>query len=97
MEPDSAPSLIAQPSLAEMRALYPDAARRAGVEGDVRLELEVSASGEVTGSRVVRSAGNGFDEVAQKLVRRFRFRPATKGGKPVPAVVPWTYKFRLEG
>ena len=80
-----------------MRALYPDAARRGGVEGDVRLELEVSADGEVTGSRVVRSAGNGFDEVAQKLVRRFRFRPATQGGKAVPATVPWTYKFRLEG
>lgn len=97
VEPDSAPSLIAQPDLAEMRALYPDAARRGGIEGNVRLELEVSASGEVAGSRVVRSAGNGFDEVAQRLVRRFRFRPAMKGGKAVPATVPWTYKFRLEG
>jgi protein TonB len=96
-EPDSSPSLIAQPGADEMRALYPDAARRSGLEGDVRLELEVSASGEVTGSRVVRSAGNGFDEVAQRLVRRFRFRPATRGGKPVPATVAWTYKFRLEG
>ena len=96
-EPDSAPSLIAQPGLAEMRALYPEAARRGDIEGDVRLELEVSSSGEVTGSRVVRSAGNGFDEVAQRLVLRFRFRPATKGGKAVPATVPWTYKFRLEG
>ena len=96
-EPDSAPSLIAQPDAAEMRALYPDSARRAGLEGDVRLELEVSASGEVTGFRVVRSAGSGFDEVAQRLVRRFRFRPATRGGKAVPATVAWTYKFRLEG
>jgi len=96
-EPDSAPSLIAQPGPAEMRALYPDSARRSGLEGDVRLELEVSATGEVTGSRVVRSAGNGFDEVAQRLVKRFRFRPATRGGKAVPATVAWTYKFRLEG
>ena len=96
-EPDSSPSLIAQPGADEMRALYPDAARRSGLEGDVRLELEVSASGEVTGSRVVRSAGNGFDEVAQRLVKRFRFRPATRGGKAVPATVAWTYKFRLEG
>jgi protein TonB len=96
-EPDSPPSLIAQPGPAEMRALYPDAARRSGLEGDVRLELEVSATGEVTGSRVVRSAGNGFDEVAQRLVKRFRFRPATRGGKAVPATVAWTYKFRLEG
>jgi protein TonB len=97
VEPDSLPGLIAQPDLAEMRALYPDAARRAGIEGDVRLELDVSSSGEVTGSRVLRSAGNGFDEVAQRLVRRFRFRPATKAGKAVPATVQWTYKFRLEG
>jgi protein TonB len=97
VEPDSAPSLVAQPDAAEMRALYPEAARRGSLEGDVKLELEVSATGEVTGSRVVRSAGNGFDEVAQRLVRKFRFRPATRGGKPVPAVVPWTYKFRLEG
>jgi protein TonB len=96
-EPDSSPSLIAQPGADEMRALYPDAARRSGLEGDVRLELDVSASGEVTGSRVIRSAGNGFDEVAQRLVRRFRFRPATRGGKAVPATVAWTYKFRLEG
>jgi protein TonB len=97
VEPDSAASLLAQPSIAEMRALYPEAARRGALEGDVLLELEVSAQGEVTGSRVVRSAGNGFDEVAQKLVKRFRFRPATRGGKPVPSTVPWTYKFRLEG
>jgi protein TonB len=96
VEPDSAPSLVAQPGPEEMRALYPDAARRGGLEGDVKLELEVSATGDVTGSRVVRSAGNGFDEVAQRLVRRFRFRPATRAGQPVPAVVPWTYKFRLE-
>lgn len=97
VEPDSAPSLLAQPDAAEMRALYPDGARRAGLEGDVRLELDVSATGEVTDSRVVRGAGNGFDEVAQRLVRRFRFRPATRGGKAVPATVTWTYKFRLEG
>ncbi|MEI7704077.1 MAG: energy transducer TonB [Deltaproteobacteria bacterium] len=97
IEPDTGPSLLAQPDAAEMRALYPDAARRAGLEGDVRLELQISASGEVTGSRVVRSGGSGFDEVAQRLVRRFRFRPATRGGKGVPATVPWTYKFRLEG
>ncbi len=96
-EPDSAPSLIAQPDATEMRALYPEAARRASLEGDVRLELDVSATGEVIGSRVVRSGGDGFDDAARRLVRRFRFRPATRGGKAVPATVTWTYKFRLEG
>ncbi len=97
VEPDTGPQLVAQPDLAEMRALYPEGARRAGLEADVRLELEISATGEVVGSRVVRASGNGFDEVAQRLVRRFRFRPAIRGGRPAPATIPWTYKFRLEG
>ena len=38
-----------------------------------------------------------LDELAERLVRRFRFRPAVRGGRPVPARIPWTYKFRLEG
>jgi protein TonB len=97
LEPDRGPSLLSQPGVGEMRTLYPDAARRAGIEGDVRLEIVVSESGEVLEVKVVRAAGNGFDEVAERLVRRFRFRPATSGGRPVPARIPWTYKFRLEG
>jgi TonB family protein len=96
-EPDRGPSLLAPPDPAELRAAYPEGARRAGLEGDVRLELVVSEAGEVVEVRIVRPAGNGFDEVAARLVRRFRFRPATSGGRPVPARIPWTYKFRLEG
>lgn len=96
-EPDAGPVLLGQPSTAEMRSLYPEAARRSGIEGDVKLELLVSETGEVLEVKVLRPAGNGFDEVAERLVRRFRFRPAIRGGRPVPARVPWTYKFRLEG
>jgi len=97
LEPDTGPGLVSQPSPEEMRALYPEQARRAALEGDVKLELVVSETGEVTEVRVVRSAGSGFDEAAERLVRRFRFRPAVRAGKPVPARIPWTYKFRLEG
>ncbi len=97
VEPDAPATILAALDAAEVRKFYPEAARRASLEGDVRLELDVSATGEVTGSRVVRGAGNGFDEVAQRLVKRLRFRPAIRGGKPAPSTVPWTFKFRLEG
>jgi protein TonB len=96
-EPDRGPSLLAPPDPGELRAAYPRGARRAGLEGDVRLELVVSEAGEVVEVRVVQPAGNGFDEAAVRLARRFRFRPATSGGRPVPARIPWTCKFRLEG
>jgi protein TonB len=96
-EPDAGPSLVSQPDRAELRALYPEGARRASLEGDVKLEIDVSERGEVVSVRVVRSAGSGFDEAAERIVRRFRFRPAVRDGRPVPARIQWTYKFRLEG
>lgn len=97
LEPDAGPSLLSQPSPEEMRSLYPEEARRASLEGDVRLEIVVSETGEVAEVRVVKAAGHGFDEAAQRLLRRFRFRPAVRSGRPAPAVIPWIYKFRLEG
>ncbi len=96
-EVERAPVLLRQPSSAETRALYPEAARRDEVEADVGLELLVSEAGEVAEVRVVRRAGQGFDEVAQQLGRRMRFQPAQRGGRPVAVWIPWTWKFRLDG
>jgi protein TonB len=95
-EVETAPRLLSQPVAEEMRSLYPEAARRDGLEADVRLELLVSQTGEVAEVAVVRSAGPGFDEAARRLARRFRFRPAERGGRPVAVRIPWTLKFRLE-
>jgi protein TonB len=91
------PRLLSQPSASEMRKLYPADARQRGLEGNVKLKILVSDEGRVLAVRILRSAGNGFDEVARKLVRRFRFRAGTRNGRPVAVWIPWTYKFRLSG
>jgi protein TonB len=96
-EVDRAPRLLSQPSALDMRALYPEAARRDGLEGDVRVELLVAESGAVGDVRVVDPAGNGFDAVAVTLARRLRFEPARRGGRAVAVWYPWTWKFRLDG
>jgi protein TonB len=93
---DRLPRLVRQPGADDMRALYPEAARRDGIEGDVLLEILVSASGDVEEVRVARGAGHGFDDVARGLARRMRFEPATRAGRPVPVWIPWTWKFRLD-
>jgi TonB family protein len=90
------PGLLGKPSDAELRAAYPEAARRQGLDGDVKLEILVDETGRVTRVKVVRPAGNGFDEAADRLIRKHRFRPAQKGGQAVAVWIPWTYKFRLE-
>lgn len=96
-EVTSLPRLLSQPSDAALRAAYPEEARRRGLEADVRLKILVSANGKVARVKVVRGAGNGFDTAAKRLVKKFRFRPAMKGDRPVAVWVLWTYKFRLDG
>jgi TonB family protein len=95
-EVEIAPRVVRQPSGAELRALYPEQARRDGIEGDVRLELLVNERGSVERVRVVERAGHGFDEVAEQLRPQFRFFPAARGGRAVSVWIPWTLKFRLD-
>ncbi len=74
---------------------YPGAARSDGVEGDVHLELVVSASGAVENARVIRGIGHGLDEAAVRATRQFRFAPAIKSGRPVRVRMGWSMQFRL--
>ncbi|MBK9517542.1 MAG: energy transducer TonB [Anaeromyxobacter sp.] len=96
-EVERAPRLVRQPSSLELRALYPEAARRDGLEGDVRLELLVDERGAVAEVRLLERAGNGFDEVAPRAARLIVFRPAERAGRAVAVRIPWTLKFRLDG
>jgi protein TonB len=75
---------------------YPEAARAAGIEGDVRLELIVGLSGAVESARVVGGVGHGLDEAALRAVRQFRFAPATKDGHAVRVRMGWSMQFRLQ-
>jgi TonB family protein len=91
-----APRLLRGPSAEALRARYPEAARQARLEADVRLELVVDEAGRVTQARVLAPAGNGFDEAAAELARQLAFAPATRGGRPLAVRTPWTFKFRLD-
>ena len=91
------PKLVSSPSMADMRKLYPAQARTDGLEADVSLKILVSAQGEVIRVRLLRPRGDEFDEIAERLLRRFRFQPGTRSGRAVAVWMPWTYKFRLDG
>ena len=66
---------------------YPADAKARGLSGEVTLELDVSAEGEVVAARVMKPAGEGFDEAALAAARALRFSPAEIDGKPA-AVTP---------
>jgi protein TonB len=66
-----------------VRPAYTEEARRARVEGRVRLELEVDEQGVVKNARVLEGLGHGLDEAALAAARNLRFDAARQDGRPV--------------
>lgn len=73
---------------------YPDAARAAKVEGTVPVQAPVGKDGRVRDAQIVKSIPE-LDEAAGAAVRRWAFRPAMAGGKPVAVWVAVPVRFSL--
>jgi TonB family protein len=81
--------------LREVKAEYPDEARRRGVAGEVILEIVVLQDGSVGHIRTVRGLGSELDQRAVAAVRQWRFAPATRNGQPVDVLVEVAVEFTL--
>jgi protein TonB len=77
------------------RPEYTEQARAAAVEGKVRVELTVDASGAVKNAKVLESLGHGLDEAALRAVQAATFEPAQQCGKPVSATFVVSIRFSL--
>ena len=53
------------------------------------------ASGRVSAARVISGPGHGLNEAPLEAIRRARFKPATKGGKPVSTELTYGYTFAI--
>jgi len=74
----TAPSL-----LSKVEPEYSKEALKAHIEGTVILYIVVDPEGKATNFRVVRGLGYGLDEKSIEAVKKWKFRPGTKDGKPV--------------
>ncbi|MCX7724783.1 MAG: TonB family protein [Thermodesulfovibrio sp.] len=70
--------------------VYPQVARRLGKEGKVVLRLTIDEKGELVNIEVLEGASYGFTEAAIEAVKKSKFAPAIKNGKPVAsrAILP---------
>ena len=75
---------------------YPFLARKLGKEGNVIVRLTLNERGEQKEMEVVVKAGFGFTEAAVEAVKKSRFSPATRGGKPVISRVVIPVRFVLK-
>ena len=74
---------------------YSEEARKAKIQGTVVLYIEIDPRGQAQNIRVRQSIGFGLDERAIESVGHWRFRPAYRNGKPVPAAALVEVNFRL--
>jgi TonB family protein len=83
--------------VSEKKPSYTAAAMRQQIQGRVVLETVIDAEGKPTNIRVARSLDPtyGLDANAIKALEGWRFKPATREGKPVPVQVSVELTFRL--
>jgi protein TonB len=78
-----------------VQATYTDDARAAGIEGRVRVQVTIDASGAITDAKVVSGLGHGLDESTVAAARRMNFSAATRCGKPVQSTFVLSMRFAL--
>lgn len=75
---------------------YPEAARRARIQGVVVLECTIGKNGVVKETKVLRGLPLGLTESALAAVQKWTFKPSTLNGKPVEVLYILTVRFNLQ-
>jgi TonB family protein len=90
-----APSETPLEILSKPTPVYTDEARAMKIEGEVALEVEFMATGEVKVMRILRGLGHGLDESAMRAVKAVKFKPAQRDGQAVNVKTTVNILFQL--
>lgn len=83
--------------LTEISPVYPEAARRAGIEGYVILQLLIDKEGNANEVKVLKGLPFGLTEAAIEEAKKQKFKPAysSSTGLPVNCIYTLTIRFKL--
>ena len=87
---EKAPEVIKQ-----VKAIYPEAARKDSAQGTVWVKVLIDESGNVATVNVVKSDNKLFDKAAIDAVKQWAFHPALMKGNPVAVWVTIPFRFVL--
>lgn len=80
---DSGPPATSVEITYKPNPVYTDEARSLKLEGEVLLEVEFMAGGQLHVNRVIRGLGHGLDEAAIAAANKIRFKPAMQNGQAI--------------
>jgi len=76
---------------------YTEEAREAKLEGTCVVRIFVGADGKPGSVVVTRKLGMGMDERAVETIKKWRFEPGKRFGKPVPSYLTLNLEFKVFG
>lgn len=79
----------------QSKIIYPEIAKRAGVQGKVYVKAYVDDKGIVKKVEIIKGIGAGCDEAAIAAVLQTKFNPGKQRGKPVKVQISIPIKFVL--
>lgn len=82
--------------ITRVKPQYPEAARKARMQGVVILEAIITKTGDVESVRVLRGLNPLLDNAAIRAVQQWKYKPATFNGRPVPVYLTVTVTFTLQ-
>ncbi len=92
--PDATPPSYDQAELVRLLE-YPAIARENGIEGTVRVSVQVDKDGTPLQVRIMHSTNTIFEENARKAASKLTYTPATQNGHPIQMWLTLTVAFEL--
>jgi len=89
------PELIGGLESVQKLIVYPEIAKKAGIEGRVFVQFVIDEKGNVTNPVVLKGIGGGCDEAALEAVKKAKFTPGKQRGRPVKVQYSIPIVFRL--
>jgi len=91
------PEPIGGISTIQKNIIYPDLAKKAGLEGLVIIRAAIDVKGNVIKTQILKGIGGGCDEAAAEAVQKTKFKPGSQRGFPVRVWVSVPVRFKLRG
>jgi len=78
--------------------VYPDEARKNGIQGEVQVQILVGADGSVKEAKVIKneSGAKDLEKAALEAVNKWKFEPGKLNGKSVEVNVIIPIRFKLQ-
>lgn len=91
-----APEMIGGIKELYKEVVYPEMAKKAGIEGLVTVQFIVNKKGEVEQPQILRGIGGGCDEEVLRVIRLMKFTPGVQNGNFINVRMAQSVRFELQ-